>query len=250
MTRALRRLRRAKADEQGFTLIELLVSMSIFALIMGLAIGVLIQTQKQVASTQIRLDDIDQARTSIDSLSRIVRTAVEPAQLELGCTSCNGPASTSTALTSAQASSIQLFANGGSAAGPNLVTFTASYDTASGQGILTRTVQKPDLNSAPDFTYTACTPGPASCLITKLIMVRGLQWPLPRALFNYYDNDGNELVPPANGSLAAQSLIAVDSVAINLTVKTANRFNTGPTSIYSLVELPNSGSGVLPTPGP
>src|SRR5664279_3441314 len=111
--------------------------MSIFAVIMSLVIGLLITTQKQVASTSIRLDDIDQARTAIDSLTRTVRTAVEPAQLEVGCTSCDGPASTSTALTSATPAKIQLFANGGLAAGPNLVKFEATQDTVNNQGTLT-----------------------------------------------------------------------------------------------------------------
>jgi len=124
----IRLARRPQRRDNGFGLVEMMISMSIFALVMSLVVALLITAQKQTAATSIRLDDIDQARMAIDSLSRTVRTAVEPAQLQLGCTSCNGPASTSTALTSAQPASLQLFANGGSAAGPSLVTFTASYD--------------------------------------------------------------------------------------------------------------------------
>lgn len=236
----------AQRDDEGFTLVELVVSMSVFAVIMSVVMSLLIGTQRQVSATSLRLDDIDQARMSIDSLSRTLRTAVEPAQLEVGCTSCDGPASTSTALTSATTSSVQLFANGGAAAGPNLVTFTATYDSVKKQGTLTKTVQQPDLNSAPDYTYTACTIGAAGCLITQTAIVRGLQWPLPTPLFNYYDQDGNEMVPPTGGSLPSQQLIAVDSIAINVTVKTTSQYNTGPTTINSFVELPNSGSGVLP----
>lgn len=241
---------RARKREQGFTLIELLVSMSIFAMIMSLVISLLITTQRQVAATSIRLDDIDQARTAIDSLTRTVRTAVEPAQLEVGCTSCNGPASTSTALTSGTTSSIQLFANSGLTTGPNLVTFAVTYDAANNQGTLTKTTQLPDAGSAPDYTYSNCTFGAVGCLITKLPLVRGVQWPLPKALFLYYDQDGTQLVPPTAGTLPAQQLIAVNSIAINLTVNTNDRFKTGPTSVYNLVELPNAGSGVLATPTP
>lgn len=240
---------RASREDGGFSLIELLVSMSIFGLILSLVIGLMITAQKQTAATGIRLDDIDQARTAIDSLSRTVRTAVEPAQLQVGCTSCRGPASTSTALTAAQPALLQLFANGGSAGGPSLVTFTAAYDSARGQGVLTKVVQAADAGSAPNFTYTSCTIGPG-CLITSQPIVRGLTWPLPRALFNYFDNTGAELVPAAGASLAPQQLIAVDSVAINLSVKTPNQYNTGPTSIASRVSLPNAGSGVLATPSP
>lgn len=245
----IRAPRPSDGGEHGFGLIELMVSMSVFALVMSLVVGLLITTQKQTASTAIRLDDIDQARMAIDSLSRTLRTAVEPAQLQLGCTSCNGPASTSTALTSAQPSTIQLFANGGSAAGPSLVTFTASYDAAHNQGTLTKTVQPPDANSAPNFTYTACTPGPG-CLITSLPIVRGLQWPLPGPLFTYYNNAGAQLTPPAGASLPPQQLISIDSMTINLTVKTTSQYHTGPTSISSRVGLPNAGSGVLATPPP
>ncbi len=242
--------RPARSAEDGFGLVELMISVSVFGLIMSLVVGLLITAQKQTASTIIRLDDVDQARMAIDSLSRTVRTAVEPAQLQVGCTSCNGPASTSTALTSAQPSTIQLFANGGSAAGPSLVTFSVSYDAAREQGTLTRTVQPPDVGSAPNFTYTACTIGTAGCLITSLPIVRGLQWPLPGALFTYYSNAGAPLTPPAGASLPPQQLISVDSIAINLAVKTTNPYHTGPTTIASRVGLPNAGSGVLATPAP
>lgn len=245
----IRLARRPQRRDNGFGLVEMMISMSIFALVMSLVVALLITAQKQTAATSIRLDDIDQARMAIDSLSRTMRTAVEPAQLQVGCTSCNGPASTSTALTSAQPASLQLFANGGSAAGPSLVTFTASYDSSRSEAILTKTVQPPDPNSAPNFTYTACTPGPG-CLITTLPLVRGLAWPLPRPLFTYYDNAGLQLSPPENASLPPRQLISVDSIAINLTVKTPNPYNTGPTSITSRVGLPNSGSGLLATPPP
>ncbi len=247
--RAMGRTRRSKDKDGGFTLVELIVSMSILGLIMSLVTALLIASQKQVASTYIRLDDVDQARTGIDTVSRTLRTAVEPAQLQVNCTSCTGAASTSTALTSAQTSSIQLFANTGSAAGPNLVTFTASYDSVKSQGNLTELIQPPDAGSAPNYSYTSCTIGPGCSILSKAV-VRGLKWPLPASMFNYYDNTGAEIVPGSGVSLTPQQLIAVDSIAINLTVKTTNRYNTGPTSIAARVGLPNSGSGVLRTPAP
>ena len=240
--------RKTAAPQEGFTLVELLISMSIFALILSLVFGFLIATQKQAVSTMKRLDDIDQAHFGIDSLSRTLRTAVEPAQLQIGCTSCTGPASTATALTSAQSASIQLFANGGAVSGPSLVTYSATYDSTLRQGTLTKIVQPPDAGSAPNFTYTACTIGTAGCLITSQAVVRGLQWPLPNSLFRYYDNTGAELVPATGVSLTATELISVDSIAIALTVKSTSQYNTGPTTIFSRVGLPNSGTNVLPTP--
>ncbi len=224
--------------------------MSILGLIISVVIGILIATQRSVASTSLRLDDIDQARLGIDKVTRTVRTAVEPAQLQTNCTSCTGPASTSTAFTSATTSSVQLFSNTGSPAGPSLVTFTASYDSTKNIAVLTETEQAPDAGSAPNFTYTQCTLGATGCLIKQYSVARGLQWPLTDPLFVFYDNSGAEMTPPTGGSLPAQQLIAIDSVGIKLTVQTPSSYKTGPTTVYDRVALPNSGSGVLATPAP
>ena len=68
------------------------------------------------------------------------------------------------------------------------------------------------------------------------------------ASFRYYSNQGIELVPPGGATLPPSSLIRIDAVDINIKVNTPNQFKSGPTTIYTRVGLPNSGTGVLVTP--
>lgn len=244
------RLRGRLARDDGFTLVELLVVMILLSLIGALVVSWVVTTQRQTAGTQVRLNDIDQARIGMDAITKTLRTAVEPAQLQLSCSSCTGSASTSTALTNATATSVQLFANFGDPTGPVLVTFTVAFDPAANVATLTETSEAPDPGSAPNFTYTACTIGAAGCPITRRTLVRGLTWPLPGAAFTYYDNAGTALPLGTNGALSAPQRIAVDSVDITLPVHTPNPYGTGPMTVTDRVALPNAAAGVLPTPPP
>jgi hypothetical protein len=210
----------------------------------------LVATQRQATITRIRLSDLDQARIAVDSVVKTVRTAVEPAQLQLGCADCHMPASTSTALTTATPTRLQLFANFGDPAGPMLVTFEVAYDAGTKLATLTETRQPPDAGSAPDVTYTACTRGTPSCRITQRTLVRGIVWPLPRSAFAYYDNTGSMLVPAEDSSLSSAQLITVDSVDVTLPVRSRSAYGPRTTTVTQRVTLPNAGTGVLPTPSP
>jgi type II secretory pathway pseudopilin PulG len=245
----LRTRHAAGRRDDGITLIEQIVTMLVLGLLLSLVTTLIIATQRQTSTASLRLDDIDQARTAVDQLSRSIRTAVEPAQLNLQCSACTGPASQSTAVVAARTDSIQLFANSGSTAGPLLVSFVVTYDSVKGRAVLTKTVQPADPGSAPNYTYTACTPGP-SCGTSSLTLVRGVVWPLTRPLFQYYDNSGVELVPTTSQSLTAAQLLGVNEIAIRLPVRTPNALLTSSTTVNSLVALPNAGTGILASPTP
>jgi hypothetical protein len=236
--------------DDGTTLSEILIVAVLLGVIGAIVASYLIATQRQATVTRIRLSDLDQARIAVDSIVKTVRTAVEPAQLQLGCDNCLGPASASTALTSATATKVQLFANFGDPAGPVLVTFEVAYDAGSKLATLTETRQPPDAGSAPDVTYTACTRGAPTCGITQRTLVRGIVWPLPRSVFAYYDNTGSALVPPNEDSLSSAQLITVDSVDVTLPVRSPSAFGPRTTTVTQRVTLPNAATGVLPTPSP
>jgi hypothetical protein len=236
-------------NDAGVTLVEQIVTMLVLSLLIGLVTSLIIATQKQASTASLRLDDIDQARMAVDQLSRSIRTAVEPAQINLSCSACTGPASQSTAVVSGRTDSIQLFANSGSTSGPLLVTFAVTYDTANSRAILTKKVQPPDVGSAPNYTYSSCAIGPG-CRTTIQTLVRGVVWPLTGPIFQYFNNSGVELVPATGQSLNGADLLSVDSVAIRLPVRTPSPLLKSTTTVNSRVALPNQGTGVLPSPTP
>jgi hypothetical protein len=239
-----------RLPDDGTTLSEVLIVAVLLGVIGALVTSFAITTQRQTAATRVRLTDLDQARIGMDAVVKTVRTAVEPAQLQLACASCIGPASTSTALTSATATRIQLFANFGDPAGPVLVTYDVGYDNTAKLATLTETRQPPDAGSAPNVTYTTCTVGAPSCSIRDRTLVRGLVWPLPGTVFTYYDNTGAALVPEDGTALSSAQLITVDSIDVTLPVLSPNPYGTGATTVTQRVTLPNAGTGVLPTPSP
>jgi prepilin-type N-terminal cleavage/methylation domain-containing protein len=243
-------VRRGVHRDAGVSLIELLVVMMLFGLIGTLVTSLVISTHRQNAATRIRLEDVDQARVGMDALTRTLRTAVQPAQLQIGCTSCTGPASTATAVTTARSDYVQLFANFGSEAGPSLVTFTVGDDAAEGMATLTQKTQPPDAGSAPNYSYTACTVGAPGCAISRRTLVRGLTWPPPAPVFTYRDNTAAQLTPGGSGQLSPEQLIAIDAIDIRLPVRTPNPFGTAPVTLVGQVALPNAASGILPSPSP
>jgi prepilin-type N-terminal cleavage/methylation domain-containing protein len=240
---------RMTASDRGFTLIETLVAMAVTLLIGTMVSSLVVYTQRQTTAQYTRLADVDQARVGLDALTRVIRTAVQPAQLQTGCTSCLGEASTSTALTYAKTDSIQLFSNIGDPTGPFLVTFLAATDSA-GTALLTERIQRPDLGSAPNFTYTACTPGTAGCGITTRTLVRGMTWPLTAPIFTYRNNAASAFSLASGGQLTADQLLAVDSIDVQLPVKTPNKVGAGPMSASTRISLPNASSAVLATAVP
>lgn len=241
---------RRRRGEDGTTLAELLVVITLFGIIGAIVSSVVISTQRQSTAIRMRIGDVQQARIGMDAMSRTLRTAVQPAQLQVGCTTCTGTIATSTAVRSASVTSVQVFANTGATTGPVLTTFTVAYDSTTQTGQLTQTIQPPDTGSAPNFAYTACTIGATGCTITRRTLIRGITWPLTTAAFTYRTNAATALAIGSTGVLTPSQLIAVDSIEISLPVREPNRLNTAPVTITSRVALSNAATGVLTSPSP
>ena len=239
-----------RRGDDGTTLVELMVVMTLFGIIGAILSAVVISTQRQSAAVRLRINDVQSARIGMDAMTRTLRTAVQPAQLQVGCTTCTGTAARSTAVSAASATSVQVFANTGATAGPVLTTFTVALDSATNTGQLTQTSQPPDLNSAPNFTYTSCTVGASGCRTTRRTLIRGITWPLTTAAFTYRTNAGTALTIGSTGQLTSGQLVAVDSVEISLPVREPNQFRTAPVTITGRVALANAATGVLTSPSP
>ena len=75
MTTRLRRMSSASDGDRGFSLVELLVSMTIFSLLGGLLLGVVITTGRATDTNTIQNDLNEEARNVINRLSRELREA-------------------------------------------------------------------------------------------------------------------------------------------------------------------------------
>jgi type II secretory pathway pseudopilin PulG len=232
MRQAIRALRsRRTRDERGFTIIETIIA-SMVSLIVIASVGTaLIATINTSQQTSNRLDATNSGRLAMDSMTRVLRAAVTPSQL-------NDLSSADAAFLNGTTTSVQFYSdlqNSGNTVGPSRVTLTLS------SGILTMTVQPPNAHAATDFNYQWCTPG-TGCPVQTTTLARGIVTPggtIP-AVFKYYDASGNTLATP----LSSTDLAAVDSIdlAVTIHIGSANIKSVTDSQYIDRVALPNHDS--------
>ncbi|MDQ1710954.1 MAG: hypothetical protein QOE45_404 [Frankiaceae bacterium] len=243
--RALRHRLRRDGDDAGTTLPELLVVTSLFVLIGGLVATTTVFAQRQTGITATRQRNTDGARVALEAMSKTLRTAIQPSQLQYGCLTCTGSISGSSAVTAASTTSVTFYGNiDNSGAGPTIVTFATTLDPATNTGTLVQTLQKPDAGSAPNYTY--CTPGP-TCPVTTRTLVRGVVWPVSPAMFTFYDVNGAAVPFATNGTVGASALADIDAVDITVKVDTPTGYTNAPTTVTNRVQMPNSDTSVRPS---
>lgn len=216
---------RGRRRDGGFTLVEVMVGMTILTVLGGLLTGFVIDMIKTSAGTNIRLSNNDQLRVAMDGLSKQVRTAVRPEQVNPGCS-----ANCAAAFRAASPAAVTFYANGG-VGQVRLVTFRVEEDlpARAGTGRLVEELHAP---AAP-----AGTP-PITCgagCVTRTL-ARGLSWPVAVAgpVFAFAGSD----CAAFSGSVA---LADIACVAVDLPIDGA-RDNPG-TGVTSTIFLPNSAMG-------
>jgi prepilin-type N-terminal cleavage/methylation domain-containing protein len=234
--KALRsRLGRATdGDDAGFSLIELLVVMIILGVVLGGGFMLLNGSMRTAKAVSDRVTDINSARLAVANMSRTLRTAVLPSQLD--------DSASATTITAAfiqgGPTSVQFYADignpvslppsGNTTYGPSQVTYALTA------GVLTQTVQKPLSHDVNNHDYQYCTPGPGCSVITT-ILARGVDAnATTKPLFVYYDATGTSL-----GALSSTNLDDVDSIDIRVGMDTVTTGPMGTTSITTRVSLPN-----------
>jgi prepilin-type N-terminal cleavage/methylation domain-containing protein len=232
----LARLRGAtdERDDAGFTLTELVTAMLVLGVVLAGGFMVLTGAMRTAQATSARVTDINNARLAVSSMSRTLRTAILPSQLD----DSSSAATITAAFIQGGPTSVQFYGDVGNPAtlppsgnttfGPSQI----SYSLAA--GVLTQTIQRPLSHDVNDHNYQYCTPGPG-CQVFTTILARGVDAnTTTKPLFVYYDANGVSL-----GALTSTNLDDVDSIDIRVGMDTVSTGPMGTTSITTRVSLPN-----------
>ncbi len=219
--------RRAKAKngDAGFSLVEIVVGISLFTVVIGLLGTFAINMIRSNEGTRGRLTNVDQLRVAMDSVTKELRTAVRPEQLNPACTTAPCEA----AFTSATGAAVTFFANHGVTGGKaNLTTFLVEQNPGKlGTGRFVEQVRPAAVPVAAPST--ACGTG----CVTRVLST-GLTWPVVTPVFTFADQGCTTFG-------TAPDLADISCVAVDLPV--AGGRDYAGTSARSTVFLPNSVMG-------
>ena len=221
---------------------EVLATVALLSLILAMAAEALMLVTRTVGQNATRMDQTMQAKTAIESMTRTLRTAIMPTQLNATCTGCDIGA-----FISGDSTYVQFYANidnniAGTGTDPNQNGPRKVRYSMDAAGVLTETVQKPNVHAWNDYNFVYCTPGTTGCVVTSRIIARNV---VPGSqLFTYYDKLGAALAVPLQA--ATSRLSSVDSIDIALTVRVNGV--VGGSTVNTRVTLPNADSVIAPTP--
>ena len=229
-------------DDRGVTLIEMLVVISILGTVLAIVTEGLIVSQRTLGDNASRLNGLSQTNVAVEAMTRVLRTAILPSQVQATCSGCDVAA-----FIKGDTRYVEFYANvdndgilpssGTTDYGPRRVTYSVDA-----QGVLTETVQKPNVHAYNDFDYQYCTPGP-SCPVRKRVLARDVE---DGTLFTYYDRTGAIIATPLQS--AVSRLKAVDSIDLVIRVRPSDRVDSA--TVTARVTLPNADSLIQPTPTP
>lgn len=203
-----------------------MVGIAIFTVLMGLLTGLVVDMLRTSSGTSARLTNVDGLRVGLDGVTKGLRTAARPEQLNPACaTGCDS------AFLSSAPTAVTFYANYGAVGKAQLTTYRVEENlpTAVGTG---RLVEEIHAAAVPGGSpSTVCSAG---CV--RRTLVRGLTWPVPAAA-PVFDVAGAGCID----FMTAVALADIACVLIDLPVNGA-RDNPG-TSATSTVFLPNSVMG-------
>lgn len=221
--------------DAGLGLPELLVAMTLTGVLSTLVATTAILGIRTSHDLQSRLEDSSQGEVGILSVSKVLRTAVLPAQLEdQVCSGCS-----ETAIVAAGPTQVRFYANlDNTGQGPSLVTISVVQDPRHpGTAVLREQTQPPI--PAGDQRYTFCNPSAPGCVVRTRTVSRGLVWPASRS-FTYYDFYGEAL---SGSTLTGEQLARVSSIDVSVPVRSGAGAPT--TTALQRVRLPNADINVL-----
>jgi prepilin-type N-terminal cleavage/methylation domain-containing protein len=239
---ALQRLRgrlvRGEHDDEGFTMVEMIVVIGMLGMILAIVQGTLILTQRQLRGDSNRLQQVQQAQISTESMTKTLRSSVVPAQVGGTCSAC-----ATSAFIQANAFSAQFYAylnddtsvdgTGKTKSGPSIITLKLVGNA------LVQCTQRPDAHLPTNLSYT-WTGSATFCSATSNQRTLARSVDTTQRMFVFYDPDAVVLSTGGAGTtnLSATDLTNVDS--IDLTVRVQISGQTPSSSVTTRVTLPNA----------
>jgi prepilin-type N-terminal cleavage/methylation domain-containing protein len=219
----LHRLRRPDAD-RGFTLVEMLAVISILGVVLAIAFGALISSQKTVRGNANRLDQTQQAKTAMESMSKSVRTAVLPSAV-------GGANADVAAFLQADWNKVSFYGNlnnQANAFGPSKVSYVLNSN-----GTLVETIQ-PSTGKDASGAYAYCTVGSPGCVVKTRTVASNVVYSPSQPIFVYYSQ-----AQPTGMTVPIDpvSLRAVNSIDIQVSVKAGREVPAS--TVVTRVSLPN-----------
>lgn len=222
--RSLRRLR----SEAGTSVVEMVIVTAILGLVVAVAIGAFVTVQRHVANQDIRLENLDEGRVMMSTLSKSVRTAT----ILTGGTS---------PFVIADGNKMKFYGNLDTTGAPNLIEIyvDATNPTAP---VLIEKLTPPDQPITDPPSYNN---GPTKVRFVGRYVTNGPGTPM----FSYYDLDGQSVGTPGVPLTDAEKIL-VRSVGIDLHVRKATAQAIPSTDIVTRVRLPNVFFSVGSSPTP
>jgi prepilin-type N-terminal cleavage/methylation domain-containing protein len=226
MPRLRKFIRRLHGDE-GLSLIEMVVVTLILGVVLAMVQQTTIQAQKELSGNSSRLDQLQQSKVAMESMSKVLRTSVLPTQLDGTCPLC-----ATAAFLSGDVRSVQFYANinnDSNVIGPSQVSYIVAAD-----GTLTEYIHGPNPHAANDYNYQyTCVKPTVGCVVNTRILARHVDTTQP--MFTYYDASGTAISPmPLNGA----ALKLVDSIDVVIRVKVSKKIQA--VTLTQRVTLPNA----------
>jgi hypothetical protein len=209
---------------------EAVVGVAIFSVITGILATFSIDMIKTGSATNNRLTNVDQLRVAMDDVSKGLRIAVRPEQINGSCTAV-APVGCDVSLYVPAPESVRFYANHGDAAGPRLTTYQVQADPDHpGTGRLVATLGRPGtpvaLNSAT--CGTGC--------VTR-VLARNLVWPVTSPVFTYAGSGCSAFAAPP---VLLPAAVAADTACVSIRLEAAGARDNDGASVTSAVFLPNS----------
>jgi len=203
-------------QESGYTLIETMISMLVLALVLTFVYQVLISVQKSTYNANQRLENLEEGRVLMATITKDIRTAARP-------TVDTAP------FTLAKPKEVIFYANLNTSTVPVRVRVYVD-----GTGLLREEVTKPNLPPTTPQLYT----GPTEIRVVGRYITNA-------DVFTYWAPDGadagtaQDQVSNGAAALTTEQALTVEAVEVHLRIrKTTNAF-IEPTSLINRVRLPN-----------
>jgi type II secretory pathway pseudopilin PulG len=224
-----KRVLRLWRERSGVTVVEMSVSLAVLGIVLATVTQGFISMSNGSTAADLRLQNLDQARVLMNTVSKDVRTAVI---IQAG----------TSPFVAANGTDVVFYANLNTTTAPNKVEIKIDT-TMPSNPVLVETVTKPDPGSNPP-TYN--TQAPKRRLVGQFVANTSAN-----PVFTYFDASGTPIAAaPPGRALTSAEMLQVSAIGITLAIRKSVNTYLPPTTLVNRVSLPNIYYTVQASPSP